>query len=382
VARKSAATGGDGAEKPAKTTAAKKATLERPEGPARVILLTGAESGRKLAEAQRLLKEAVDESFADFDAETLDGDNATADRALAGVATVPLGEGRRAVLIRDTQQMDAEEQKRLAAGLGRIPASGLLILHTGTPVTEDGKTKRQSVIVTDLASAVKKVGDTVDFALPKADDLREWIMREAKAVGKKFTPDAVALFAQLPENDVSRLRTEIEKVAAFVGDAPTVTGADVEAVLSRGPDDVIFKLCDAVGARRKAEALGHVTTLFQAGGRPDSVAPRALVMLARQIRLITQFRYLGERKLVGRNVPPPPPEILALLPNEGAGGMVGNPRSSWMADKYVGQSRNFSASELAWRMERLLAADLALKGIEPGGDSPQAVLQRLVVELC
>lgn len=378
MARKAAASGGD-AEKPKAT---KKAAAERPEGPARVILLTGAESSRKLAEAQRLLREAVDESFADFDAETLDGNTATADRALAGVSTIALGEKKRAVLIKDTQQMEAEEQKRLASGLDRIPETGLLILHTGTPVVEEGKTKRQSVITTDLASAVKKLGDVIDFALPKAEDLREWIAREARAVGKKMSADAIAMFAQLPENDVSRLRTEIEKAAAFVGDSPTITGADVEAVLSRGPDDVIFKLCDAVGMRRTSEALGHVTTLFQAGGRPDSVAPRALVMLARQIRLITQFRYLGERKMAGRNAAPVPPEILAMLPNEGAGGMVSNPRSAWMADKYVGQARNFSASELAWRMERLLAADLTLKGIEPGGDSPQAVMQRLVVELC
>jgi len=32
--------------------------------------------------------------------------------------------------------------------------------------------------------------------------------------------------------------------------------------------------------------------------------------------------------------------------------------------------------------EKLLNADLTLKGVLPGGDSPQAVIQRLVVELC
>jgi hypothetical protein len=53
-----------------------------------------------------------------------------------------------------------------------------------------------------------------------------------------------------------------------------------------------------------------------------------------------------------------------------------------MADKYVNQARNFSGAELAVRLERLLMADLALKGVEPGGDSPQIVLERLVVELC
>jgi DNA polymerase III delta subunit len=53
-----------------------------------------------------------------------------------------------------------------------------------------------------------------------------------------------------------------------------------------------------------------------------------------------------------------------------------------MADKYVGQARNFTLPELEERLEKLLHADLTLKGVYPGGDSPQAVLQRLVIELC
>ncbi|GAB4455847.1 MAG: DNA polymerase III subunit delta [Armatimonadaceae bacterium] len=377
-APRSSASGGS-----SKSKSSKKATEgDSPNADARVFLLTGAEAGRKSAEAQRMLRDATDETFADFDAETLDGHTATADRILSAVSTVPLGEKKKAVLVRDTQQMDAEEQKRLANGLPKIPASGLLILHTGTPIVEEGKTRRQSVVVPDLSKAVKKDGQILEFSLPKAENLREWILRAAQEQGKKLSSDAVALFAQLPEGDVSRIEAEMAKVAAYVGNAPTITGADVEAVLSRGPDDVIFKLCDAVGMRRSQEALGYVSQLFQSGGRPDSIAPRALVMLARQIRLITQFRYLGEKKLAGRGAGPVPPEILEMLPSDGAGGILSNPRTGWMADKYITQGRNFTAMELAKRMERLLAADLSLKGIEPGGDSPQAVLQRLVVELC
>ena len=53
-----------------------------------------------------------------------------------------------------------------------------------------------------------------------------------------------------------------------------------------------------------------------------------------------------------------------------------------MADKYAAQARNFNGVELTGRMELLLAADLALKGIENGGDPPQLILQRLIVSLC
>lgn len=354
-----------------------------PPGGARVVLLVGQEAGRKHSEALALLQKNVDPDYADFDAETMTGGATTAERALSGVATVPLGTGKRVVLVRDTQQMETEDQKRLAAGIGAIPASGFLILHTGSPVVEDGKTKKQSVVALELTNAVKKVGQVIEFSLPKSEDVRGWVTQEAKRTwGKTLAPDAVSLLSQLPGDDLNRVGTELAKAALHAGDAPSITGADVEATLSRTPDDVIFKLCDAIGMRRTQEALSHVSTLFKTGHRPDAVAPRALVLLARQIRLLAQFRYLGDKRMAGRGAGPVSPEVMALLPGDGAGGMMANPRMSWMADKYVAQARNFTGMELAERLEKLLNADLALKGIEPGGDSPQAVLQRLVVELC
>lgn len=347
----------------------------------RVVLLTGAEAGRKQAAAEALLGEQVDPDWTDFDSETMDGAAATAERVLGGVGTVPFGQKRRVVLVRDTQQMDGEEQKRLAQSLARIPASGFLILHTGTPVVEEGKAKRASVVVAELASAVKKEGKVLDFALPRADDVRAWVQNEAKRGGKTIAPDALALLGQLPGEDLNRVGSELEKAACHAGDAPMITLEDVEATQSRTPDDVIFKLCDAVGARRPAEALGHVATLLRSGGRPEAVAPRTLVLLARQIRLLAQFKYLSSKGLAGRGAGAVPREAAVLLPTDGAVQTLANPRMAWMADKYVQQARNFSGAELMERLERLLAADLALKGVTPS-DSPQIVLQRLVVELC
>ena len=355
-----------------------KAPIEAPTG--RVILLTGSASAAKTVEANRIIADNVDPDYLDFDSEALDGSTVTAERILSAVSSVPLGRGKRVVYVRDTQQMDAEEQRRIAAGLSKIPGNALLVLHTGTPVHEDGKVKRQSVVATELTAAVKKVGRIVEFAMPRADDVRGWIQQEARLLQKNISGDALALLAQLPGEDLQRIRTEMEKAAAHAGDAATISASDVEATLSRSPDDVIFKLCDAVGSRRAAEALGHVSTLFKGGGRPDAVAPRALVLLARQIRLIAQFRYLVDQRATAADGLPP--EIAALLPADGAGSIASNPRMRWMTDKYSGQARKFSGGELADRLEKLLEADLKLKGISPGGDSPKAVLQTLVAELC
>lgn len=350
-----------------------------------VYLLSGAEAQRKQAEVLALTRRHVAADWADFDIDSLDGQAATAERILSGAATVPLGGNKRVVLVRDAQQMEPDEQRKLAAGLEKIPLSGVLILHTGTPLVEEGKTKKSSVVLAELVAAVKKRGTVLDFGPPRADDVRAFLLREAQATGKTIAPDALALFSQVAQaggEDLHRVRGELAKAADHAGNNPVITLEDAEATLSRGPDDVIFKLCDAVGARRTKEALGHVSTLFHGGGRPESVAPRALVLLARQMRFLTQFKYLAEKRLAGRGAAPLPADIATLLPfGDGAASLLANPSRAWQADKYLQQARNFSGRELLDRMEKLLAADLALKGIN-NSEPPQTVLQRLVIELC
>jgi DNA polymerase III delta subunit len=358
-----------------------KEAVARPDGPVRVYLITGADPQRKQGQVDQLLKEA-DPDFADFDIETMDPDSASSERILSGVSTVPFGSGRRVVLVKDVQRLDLDEQKRLSAGLSLVPASGLLILVSGAPIVEDGKVRRQSVVSTELAGAVRKMGEVVDFAAPKAEDLRPRLIATARALGKSIDSGALALLLQMPADDLRHAEVELEKAALHAGDSDRIGIADVEAVLSRGPDEVIFKLCDAVGGKRSAEALSHLAVLFSSGSRPDSTAPRTLVMLARQIRLLLQVRYLGEQRMVGRQAIPLTDAVREQLPGDGVVSMLANPRSGWMVDKLVGQARQHSLPGLTGKMELLLEADLRLKGMVPGGDDPTAVMQRLVVELC
>jgi len=242
--------------------------------------------------------------------------------------------------------------------------------------------RRQSVVSTELTNAVRKLGDVIDFAAPKAEELRPRLIAAARAMGKTIDSGALALLLQMPSEDLRHAEVELEKAALHAGDSDRIGIADVEAVLSRGPDEVIFKLCDAVGGKRSAEALAHLAVLFSSGQRPDSAAPRTLVRLARQIRLLMQVRYLGEQRMVGRQAMPLTEAVREMLPGDGVVSMLGNPRSGWMVDKLVGQARQHSLPGLARKMESLLEADLRLKGMAPGGDDPMAVMQRLVVELC
>lgn len=347
----------------------------------RIVLITGTQSAEK-ASLARTLAARVDADFADFDSETIAGDGAAVDRLLSAVSTAPFGDGKRIVVVTHAEQLDDATQKKLANGIDKIPSSGLMILLTGEPVIEDGKAKKGSIVLTELVTAIKKSGKVVDYGVPQKDDLREYVERMAKSRGKQLRPDAIALFMELPADDMRRIESELGKLFDYMGDEVVIHASDVMEVLSRGPDEVIFKLCDALGARRGGEALRLLDTTFHLGTKPDGTALRVLTMLARQIRLVHQARILLEYRMIGRGSLPISPEVAASLPADGIQATLSNPRMAWMADKLANQAKQWSLDSLESALIALEQADSALKGIVPGGDNPREIIEECIIRMC
>jgi hypothetical protein len=109
--------------------------------------------------------------------------------------SVPLGEGKRAVLVRDTQQMDPEEQRKLRP-IVADPAVRFLILHTGTPIVEDGKRSEPAWSSPNWLPAVKKAGRVEEFGLPRRPTSAMWAVRE-RGAGRDAGARRAAVLAQL-----------------------------------------------------------------------------------------------------------------------------------------------------------------------------------------
>lgn len=347
----------------------------------RIVLITGTQSAEK-ASLARTLATRVDADFADFDSETIAAGGVPIDRLLSAVSTAPFGEGKRVVVVTHAEQLDDATQKKLVSGIDKIPGTGLMILLTGEPVIEDGKAKKGSAVLTELVTAVKKHGKVVDFGVPQKDDLRVYVERLAKARGKQLRPDAIALFMELPADDMRRLETELGKLFDYMGDEVVIHASDVTEVLSRGPDEVIFKLCDALGARRSGDALRLLDSTFHIGTKPDGTALRVLTMLARQIRLVHQARILVEHRMIGRGAAPLSAEVAAMLPADGIKATLSNPRMAWMGDKLAMQAKQWTLDALEAALVAIEHADSSLKGIVPGGDNPREIIEECVIRMC
>lgn len=156
-------------------------------------------------------------------------------------------------------------------------------------------------------------------------------------------------------NDQGRLRAELEKLRAYVGEKRAVTAKDVVAVVSPARQFSVFDLVDLLAERRQAEALARLRRLLEGGESPVGIVG----LLAWLYRQLWQAWALPQGTSVGKAA-----QILRV------------PRSR--VEGLLRQARKFSPDELRRAFAALLEADVALKS-SPA--NPAAVLEMLVVQL-
>ena len=358
--------------------------MSRASGSPKAYLLAGDDDFRKQRELDELLGKLVAPDFADFDLEHLEGNTATADRVMAGLGIPPFSSACRVVLVKYANKMDPPEQEKLAARLAGAPESGCLILVTPAPEKSDGRPRKGSEIIGELSKAVRKVGKVIrvgdEKGKERTQNARQFAGSLFAQAGKKIDSGTLSTFVQRVGGDFSILSSEAQKLIDYSGDATTITRQDIAEVSSETPEEKIFKLVDAIGTKRPADAMRVLDELFDIGDRPDSEAPKTLANIARQFRLIWQAKMLVEARVRVFRKDSVPEEIRALLPSSPSILDI-IVRQSWQEDRLRSQASRFTREQLARCFDEIAKADATLKGIEGDIEDPRMVMEMLVLQL-
>lgn len=191
---------------------------------------------------------------------------------------------------------------------------------------------------------------------PRKNDLPEWIRNRAR--GRKVKLDAAAIqdLAEFVGEDLRQLDQELIKLADYAGER-IVTREDVRALVPATRAASVFEMVDALGLGNGSTAGRLMQHALDVDGEPPL---RLLAMIARQYRLLIQVKALqaqGAR----------PPEIARTL-NIG----------EWTVPRFVNQANRHSFPRLERAMERILAADEAIK---TGKLSDREAMDVLLAEL-
>ncbi|MBM3469879.1 MAG: DNA polymerase III subunit delta [Armatimonadetes bacterium] len=290
----------------------------------------------------RLLDETLPPDDRQLNLDVLDG-GAPVGELLIRLDTAPFFGPRRVVVIRRLEAMREADQEALVTYLerGDSPTTGIFIARE--------MDRRRRLFLT-----FKRVGTIIECRPIPPRDRPAWVAALFVAAGKIPGRGVAEGLVATSGGSLRDLYHEVAKLAAYVGERPQVTTADVEAIASRLGEATIFTLVDAVGGGNAGGALGALH---------DNLATheplQVLFMIVRQFRLIARAHAAAAKGRSSERLA----EHLGVHP--------------FVARKIAEQARGYRADQFAGIFDALEAADRAIKS----GSAPRLVLETLIVRL-
>jgi DNA polymerase-3 subunit delta len=307
-------------------------------------VIAGTDSWLAEEALEALLAKAVGTDRSDS-VQVLRGDETTWGRVLDAARSRSLFAERRAVVVRNADALKGEGED-LAAYFADPTPEVALILMVGKP------DKRRVVwkLVFQKAQAVA--------AEPlKGRAVRGHVVEQLRRRKLLLEDDAVEEVVERVGQDLRRMMGELDKLEAFAaGRTGRLSGDDVAAGLGRGLAPPLYKLADALTARRAAAVLGLLEVVLGEGEPPLKV----LATLHRALRQVRGAKALQE----------------ARAPREAVASRLGV--MPFKVGDLLQASRAWSEDDLR---RATAALDLADRRVKTGSD-PGMALTAAVVEAC
>jgi len=275
---------------------------------ANLYLVCGSEEYLVKENARRLVKSLAPKGGGEFAVEIVDGTVTRADeavkavyRVLEAVNTLGFFSSEKLIWLKDANFFGTDKTSA-AAVVTEVAAELAAVLKKGLPagvkliVSAAEMDKRRAFYL-----ACDKLGEVAvfDAIVPGKD--RDWedkvsdfITAHARALGKSVSRPAVAQLIELNGANLRQIETELEKIAAYVGDRAAIEPADVRAVGSASREAIAWDLNDAVGQRDLGKALRLLDRLLFQGEEVIGL----LFAVASRVRQLLILRELVDRKLL------------------------------------------------------------------------------------
>ncbi|WP_019412477.1 DNA polymerase III subunit delta [Paenisporosarcina sp. TG20] len=123
------------------------------------------------------------------------------------------------------------------------------------------------------------------------NDLVVWVKSIVASEGKTMTSEAVNRLIETIGHDLVQLRSEIHKMATYVGEEKEITQEDVELLMTRTLEQDAFQLLNAYLLGDTTTALTVYHDLLRQKEEPIMLT----ALLASQIRLMSNVQYLQKK---------------------------------------------------------------------------------------
>jgi len=241
-----------------------------------IYAIVGADRFLRQEALEKILSTVVDE-MESLGPARFDGAEAELAEVLDEVRTMSLLGGRRIVIVDDADPFITANREALER-YARDPAVGgtLIFACQSFPKT------------TRLSKAIQKSGEVISCLAPKGRAVDDWITERARTNFKKrLTPGTTGSLREHVGDSLGALGAELGKLAAFVGDRPDITPADVDALTGNHREENVFAVIDAIASHDVVSAMRQWEQVLAT----DRAAPgRAIAGLAWGVRRLLEAR--------------------------------------------------------------------------------------------
>lgn len=311
-----------------------------------IYVIAGKEDSLVNAHCRKLIDELLEPSqrvTGLFEAETA---SVAASEVLDELRTAPFLTDKRVVLLRKADDFISANRPLLERYFDNPCPTGRLVLTTKT---WDSRTK--------LARKLTNVGKLISIAQPKRWELPQRLMQYASdAHDKQLGRDAAELLIELTGDELTRLYSEIDKLALFAGIEKRITPKHIESLIGHNRLFNAFAVIDAVIAGKAGQATERLRAMFAEDKSTEFTVVGAFAFHLR--------RMFTAKTLLAKGVRP---------------GEIEKKLRIWSGkDKFFAQLRQISLGQVGKYLQQLAETDYAIK---TGRTKAPVAMEQLVLRL-
>ncbi|MCX8033081.1 MAG: DNA polymerase III subunit delta [Thermoleophilia bacterium] len=303
-----------------------------PQPLAPAYLIVGDDAPKVELALKRLRARIAAEAGSDINIDEFDASEHDAVLVVSAANTLAFLAATRLVLVKRVEAWKREEKAKVAAYLEAPNPNACLALVAEKLPPEDL-----------LRTAVKKVGQVLEYPAPREAELPEWLRKEAlRRYGVQLGLAEARLIVERCGDNLSLLLREVEKLRAYAGDGP-ITVDHVRLLVSATSQAKIFDLLDALGAGKTSEVFAVARELLLSDIEPADI----LGALTRHFETLAKVAARSEAGVDEKTLQ----SELGLHP--------------FRLRKLLDQARSLGTSGIRTRLAALAEAETRIKGSSP-----------------
>jgi DNA polymerase-3 subunit delta len=322
------------------------AKTKKSDNPRSIYVIAGGQTSLVDAECDKLLDKLLAPTERTMGLLSVDADNITVSEVMDELRTLPFLAERRIVVLKSADRFISANRELLETYFDNPSPTGVLVM---TVSSFNARTR--------LAKLLPKVGRLISVSQPSAAQLPTRLRQYAlEAHAKSLQSQASELLIELVGEELTRLYSEIDKLALFASDRKNITTEDVNSLVGHNRLYNAFDVIDSVISRDATGAVDKLRRLFS----QDRNA---------QYTFVGALAYHLRRMFAAK----------VMLQEGRTEWDVGKSLRIWhRADAFFGQLHKASLAEIGSFVERLAHADYEIK---TGRASPRTVIEQLIMAM-